>query len=79
MEQLIEKYAIQCTSWPYWRDMPDNVSPPSPFVTEWPAHITEQQKIFWRTFVTNMINDLKNEVTIVESSKLDQILNLLNK
>lgn len=70
---------MQCTSWPYWRDMPDNTTPPSPMITEWPEHVTEQQKAFWRTFVTNMINDLKGNVMVVESTKIDEILNLLNK
>lgn len=79
MERFIEKYAIQCTSWPYWRDMPEGVEPPPNLVEEWPAHVTEQQKDFWRAFVSNMINDLKRDVAIVETSKLDQIINLLNK
>lgn len=79
MEQLIEKYAIQCSSWPYWRDLPNETNQPSAFITEWPTHLTEEQKNFWRLFVTNMIEDLKKDITIVDSTKLDQILNLLNK
>lgn len=79
MEQLIEKYAMQCTSWPYWRDMPNDTNVPSPFITEWPEHITEEQKIFWRKFISNLIDDLKNDVNVVDSTKLDQILQLLNK
>jgi hypothetical protein len=78
MDELIEKYAMQCTSWPYWRDLPSDTNPPSPMITEWPSYITEDQKIFWRLFVTNMINDLKNDLMIVESDKVDQILALLN-
>lgn len=70
---------MQCTSWPYWRDMPDSASPPSPFISEWPEHTTEEQKIFWRTFITNLVGDLKNDVMVVESNKIDQILSLLNK
>ena len=79
MDELIEKYAIQCTSWPYWRDMPDGVSPPSPFVADWPVSTTDEQKAFWRTFVSNLINDLRNDLSLVSSDKLDQIISLLNK
>jgi hypothetical protein len=79
MEELIEKYAIQCTSWPYWRDMPNNTNAPSPFITEWPEHITEEQKTFWRSFVSNMLEDLKKDITLVDSNKLDQIIQLLSK
>ena len=59
--------------------MPNDTSAPSPMITEWPAHVTEEQKTFWRQFATNMINDLKGDLTLVESAKLDQILELLNK
>lgn len=79
MEQLIEKYAMQCTSWPYWRDMVEGSSTPSAFITAWPDHITDDQKAFWRTFVTNMVTDLQPNLTLVDSSKLDQILTILNK
>lgn len=79
MDVLIEKYAKQCSSWPYWRDKPDDTSPPAAWVSDWPYWITEEQKTFWRTFVSNMLSDLKTDVTLVESSKLDQIINLLNK
>ena len=70
---------MQCVSWPYWRDLPNEANTPSAFVTEWPPGITDDQKQFWRLFVSNMITDLKEEVTIVNSNKLDQIINLLNK
>lgn len=77
MNELIEKYAMQCTSWPYWRDMPNDGNIPSALITEWPSHITEEQKAFWRLFITNLINDLKNEVTVINTSKIDQIIELL--
>ena len=77
MNQLIEKYAMQCCSWPYWRDLPNDANRPSAFITEWPEHITEDQKTFWRTFVSNMIEDLKKDVTLVESDKIDEILSIL--
>ena len=79
MDELIEKYAMQCTSWPYWRDMPNDRDAPSAFITEWPSYVTEEQKTFWRTFVTNLIADLKTDVSLVDSTKIDQILALLNK
>lgn len=79
MDELIEKYAMQCTSWPYWRDMPNEGNVPSALITEWPPHITEEQKAFWRTFVRNLVNDLKEDMTVVNTTKLDEILNLLNK
>lgn len=77
MDSLIEKYAMQCTSWPYWRDMPNDANVPAAMITEWPEHITEEQKTFWRVFVSNMIEDLKKDVTLVESTKLDEILSIL--
>lgn len=81
MEQLIEKFAMQCTSWPYWRDMPNDGSVPSDLVTEWPPHITEEQKTFWRNFVSMMVDDLKlemsRELVFVNNSKLDQIISKL--
>jgi len=79
MDELIEKYAMQCTSWPYWRDMPNDTNAPAAFITEWPSYVTDEQKAFWRTFVTNLITDLKNDVSLVDSTKLDQIISLLNK
>jgi len=79
MEELIEKYAMQCTSWPYWRDTPNNGIVPAAFITEWPSHITDEQKAFWRTFIINLLNDLRDEVTLVNTNKLDEILNILNK
>ena len=79
MDELIEKYAMQCTSWPYWRDLPNDREQPADLITEWPSHVTEEQKTFWRTFATNMVNDLKSELTLVEAGKLDQIISLLNK
>ena len=79
MENLIEKYAMQCTSWPYWRDMPNDREQPADFITEWPSYVTDEQKVFWRTFVTNLINDLKIDLTLVDNGKLDQIISLLNK
>jgi hypothetical protein len=79
MDEIIEKYAMQCTSWPYWRDLPNDANEPSALVTEWPSHVTEEQKTFWRTFVNNLINDLKENVSLVDNSKLDQILSFLNK
>ena len=48
MDQIIEKYAMQCVSWPYWRDMPNDRDIPSPFVTEWPSYVTDEQKVFWK-------------------------------
>jgi hypothetical protein len=79
MDELIEKYAMQCTSWPYWRDMPNDRGAPAAFITEWPLYVTDDQKTFWKLFVTNLIADLKNDVVIAESAKIDQILALLNK
>jgi len=79
MDELIEKYAMQCTSWPYWRDLPNDRDTPAAFITEWPSYVTDEQKAFWRTFVTNLITDLKNDVSLVDSTKLDQIISLLNK
>lgn len=79
MDQIIEKYAMQCVSWPYWRDLPNNQNQPAAMVTDWPPYVTEDQKTFWRQFVSNLIIDLKPELTLVESTKLDQILSLLNK
>lgn len=79
MDELIEKYAMQCTSWPYWRDMPNDGNVPSAFITEWPSHVTEEQKAFWKNFVSNLINDLKQDVTLVTTDKIDQIITLLNK
>ena len=79
MDELIEKYAMQCTSWPYWRDLPNDREQPADLITEWPSHVTEEQKTFWKTFVTNMVNDLRNDLTLVDNSKIDQILSLLNK
>lgn len=77
MEELIEKFAMQCTSWPYWRDLPNEADQPAAMVTEWPDHVTEDQKAFWRTFVTNMVEDLKKETTLVSASKLDEILSII--
>ena len=77
MEELIEKYAMQCTSWPYWRDMPNETNQPADMITEWPDHVTEDQKAFWRTFVTNMVEDLKKETTLISSSKIDEILSII--
>ena len=79
MDELIEKYAIQSTSWPYWRDMPGDREQPADFITEWPTHATEDQKAFWRNFMRLLLNDLRKDVLIVESNKIDQILSLLNK
>ena len=79
MNELIEKYAIQCTSWPYWRDLPNDREQPSDFITEWPSHVTEEQKAFWRLFIKNLLDDLRNEVSFVNTNKLDEILNKLNK
>jgi hypothetical protein len=79
MDQIIEKYAMQCVSWPYWRDMPNDRDIPSPFVTVWPSYVTDEQKVFWKTFVTNLITDLKTDLVVAESAKIDQILALLNK
>lgn len=79
MDQIIEKYAMQCVSWPYWRDMPNDRDIPSPFVTEWPSYVTDEQKVFWKTFVTNLITDLKTDLVVAESAKIDQILALLDK
>lgn len=70
---------MQCTSWPYWRDMPNDGNVPSAFITEWPSHVTEEQKAFWKNFVSNLINDLKQDVTLVTTDKIDQIITLLNK
>lgn len=70
---------MQCTSWPYWRDMPNDGNVPSAFITEWPSHVTDEQKAFWRGFVSNLINDLKQDVTLVTTDKIDQIITLLNK
>ena len=82
MEQLIEKFAMQCVSWPYWRDLPNDGSVPADLVTEWPAYVTEEQKAFWRNFVTMMIDDLKielsQELVTVNNTKLDNIINILN-
>ena len=77
MDQIIEKYAMQCVSWPYWRDMPNDRDIPSPFVTEWPSYVTDEQKVFWKTFVTNLITDLKTDLVVAESANIDQILALL--
>jgi hypothetical protein len=77
MDELIEKFAMQCVSWPYWRDMPNEGNQPSDMVTEWPDYVTEDQKAFWRTFVTNMIEDLKKETTLISSSKIDEILSII--
>jgi hypothetical protein len=77
MEALIEKYAMQCTSWPYWRDMPNDEQQPSPMITEWPDHVTEEQKVFWKTFVTNLLNDLSQETTMITSAKIDEILSII--
>ena len=79
MDELIEKYAMQCTSWPYWRDLPNDREQPADLVTEWPSYVTEEQKTFWRTFVTNIIHDLKLDLTLVDNTKLNQIISLLNK
>ena len=79
MEELIEKYAIQCTSWPYWRDMPGDREQPADFISDWPSYATEDQKAFWRNFIRSLLNDLRKDVMIVESGKIDQILSLLNK
>ena len=79
MDDIVEKYAMQCTSWPYYRDLPNEGNVPSALVTEWPSHVTEEQKAFWRTFITNLINDLKKDITVVNTNKLDEILSLLNK
>lgn len=79
MDVLIEKYAMQCTSWPYWRDMPSSRETPADFITEWPSHVTEEQKAFWRLFIKNLLDDLRNEVSFVNTNKLDEILNKLNK
>jgi hypothetical protein len=79
MDELIEKYAMQCTSWPYWRDMPGDREQPADFIPEWPSYITEEQKTFWRNFIRLLLDDLRKDVSIVESGKLDQILSLLNK
>lgn len=70
---------MQCTSWPYYRDLPNEGNVPSALVTDWPSHVTEEQKAFWRTFITNLINDLKKDITVVNTNKLDEILSLLNK
>ena len=82
MNQLIEKFAMQCTSWPYWRDLPNDGSVPADLVTEWPSHVTDEQKAFWRNFVTMMVNDLtdelKSELVVGSNSKLDNIISILN-
>lgn len=82
MNQLIEKFAMQCTSWPYWRDLPNDGSVPADLVTEWPPHVTEEQKAFWRNFVTMMVDDLKlelsQELVMNSNSKLDNIISILN-
>ena len=82
MDELIEKFAMQCTTWPYWRDMPNDGSVPSDLVTEWPSHVTEEQKEFWRNFVTMMVDDLKfaisKELVLVNNTKLDAIIEILN-
>jgi hypothetical protein len=57
--------------------MPNDANVPAAMITEWPEHITEEQRQFWRTFVSNMIEDLKKDVTLVESTKLDEILSIL--
>jgi hypothetical protein len=77
MEALIEKYAMQCVSWPYWRDMPNDEQQPSALITEWPDSVTEEQKAFWRTFVSNLLNDLSQETTIITSAKIDEILSII--
>jgi hypothetical protein len=77
MDNLIEKYAMQCTSWPYWRDMPNDANVPAAMITEWPEHITDDQKAFWRTFVTNMIEDLRKDTLVVQTAKIDEILSIL--
>jgi len=77
MNDLIEKYAMQCISWPYWRDLPNESNEPSPMVTEWPDYVTEEQKMFWRNFVTNMIEDLRKDTIVVEMTKVDEILSIL--
>lgn len=79
MEQLIEKYAMQCSSWPYWRGLPNDTQQPTEFIATWPEHYTEEQKQFWRNFVRSLINDIEDGVTVVDSSKLDTIIELLNK
>jgi len=77
MKNVIEKYAMQCCSWPRWRDLPNEQNSPAEFITEWPEYITEEQKVFWRTFVSNMIEDLRKDITLVDSSKIDEILSIL--
>jgi hypothetical protein len=63
MEELIEKFAMQCTSWPYWRDLPNEGNIPADLITEWPSYVTEEQKTFWRNYVTMLVNDLKIEMS----------------
>lgn len=79
MNELIEKYAMQCTSWPYWRDLPNDGNTPSALITEWPTYVTEDQKAFWRTFIRNLLNDLEKDVSLVNNNKIDLIISLLNK
>lgn len=79
MDELIEKYAMQCTSWPYWRDMPNDGNVPADLITEWPSHVTDEQKAFWRGFVGFLINDLKNDLTVINTTKIDKILQLVSK
>ena len=79
MDELIEKYAMQCTSWPYWRDMPNEGNVPADLITEWPSHVTDEQKVFWRGFVRLLIEDLKNDLTVINTNKIDQILQLVSK
>lgn len=78
MDNLIEKYAMQCISWPTWRDLPNEDNQPAPMITEWPDYVTEAQKEFWRLFVKNMLDDLKGELSLVSNDQIQQILNLLN-
>lgn len=79
MDEIIEKFAMQCTSWPYWRDMPNDGSVPADLITEWPSHVTDEQKAFWRGFVRFLINDLKNDLTVINTTKIDKILQLVSK
>lgn len=79
MDEIIEKFAMQCTSWPYWRDMPNDGSVPADLITEWPSHVTDEQKAFWRGFVKFLINDLKNDLTVINTTKIDKILQLVSK
>lgn len=73
---------MQCVSWPYWRDMPNDGSVPADLVTEWPPYVTDDQKAFWRNFVTMMVDDLKSamseELILVNNTKLDEIIAILN-